>query len=676
MSDAPELRRAVKAYLDAISRISRVGTPELSHYTALDNLFDAIGDQLKPKVRAVVHHSEAGGDQPDLGLFSAASKEPLSGSPDRGVVEVKGSEADLDQLIASEQVAKYWRTHKLVLVTNLRQFALVGENSSGTKTTLERCALAETDAQFEELLKHTTRAANRHGVSLGEYLARAMEHTTVISEPRDLARLLASYARDALQRVERAVAEEDSLQPIREALEQALGMRFEDERAEEFFRSTLVQTLFYGVFAAWVLWARAGKTGRFRWKDTVDYLRAPVLRMLFHQLTDPGRLERLELVDVLDWTEAALERVNRDEFLKRFSQGEAVQYFYEPFLEAFDPALRKQLGVWYTPREVVRYMVARVDRALRDDLGIAKGLADDRVYVLDPCCGTGAFLVETLRRIAETEQAAGPGAGGWPSFRSRMRRQCTFGARSFATGCGHPTGLACRSWSSATSRLGGPARHLSSFGSSGVCGRTDTAPGSSARAIGERRATGRGTCARTATRSRSETRRCWWRSGVPARSWRGRIGSRRHGPCSAVPTATSWYQTMASSTIDLAGTSRSRCWTANVATGPDGVSRPDRCASQSLVSNRWTSWSPRAVRAKGSIEWICRAGFSGRPRTTRSRSIRWSFLHAPSTRWPGSATLPPSSGGCGTSGSGSPPACSPTIIRSPRETSSSRTSGR
>ena len=206
------------------------------------------------------------------------------------------------------------------------------------------------------------------------------------------------------------MAEEDSLQPIREALEQALGMRFEDERGEEFFRSTLVQTLFYGIFAAWVLWARAGKTDHFGWKDTSDYLRAPVLRMLFHQLTDPGRLERLDLVDVLDWTEAALERVDRDEFLKRFSQGEAVQYFYEPFLQEFDPELRKQLGVWYTPREVVRYMVARVDRALRDDLGIAKGLADERVYVLDPCCGTGAFLVETLRRIAETEQAGGLGA--------------------------------------------------------------------------------------------------------------------------------------------------------------------------------------------------------------------------------------------------------------------------
>ena len=69
-----------------------------------------------------------------------------------------------------------------------------------------------------------------------------------------------------------------------------------------------------------------------------------------------------------------------------------MPYFYEPFLEAFDPELRKQLGVWYTPAEVVRYMVARVDMALKEDLGIADGLAADNVYVLDPCCGTGTYL--------------------------------------------------------------------------------------------------------------------------------------------------------------------------------------------------------------------------------------------------------------------------------------------
>ena len=54
-------------------------------------------------------------------------------------------------------------------------------------------------------------------------------------------------------------------------------------------------------------------------------------------------------------------------------------------------------------------MVARVDRALKDDLGLPGGLAEENVYVLDPCCGTGAYLAEVLRRIAAN--LAGQGAG-------------------------------------------------------------------------------------------------------------------------------------------------------------------------------------------------------------------------------------------------------------------------
>ena len=199
---------------------------------------------------------------------------------------------------------------------------------------------------------------------------------------------------------------------MRSALEEALGVRFEGDRGARFFHSTLVQTLFYGVFSAWVLWARQTPppTGKFNWHDAVWHLRAPVLRALFQQLSDPGRLQPLGLVELLDWTAAALDRVDRTAFFARFDEGEAVPYFYEPFLQAFDPALRKQLGVWYTPREVVRYMVARVDKALKDDLAIPEGLAAENVYVLDPCCGTGAFPAEVLRRIAANLETQGLGA--------------------------------------------------------------------------------------------------------------------------------------------------------------------------------------------------------------------------------------------------------------------------
>ena len=253
--------------------------------------------------------------------------------------------------------------------------------------------------------------ASKVGASLGEYLSRALSHRATLVEPKDLAWLLASYARDGLARVE-AAGDAPSLAAVRSALEEALGVRFEGDKGVAFFRSTLVQTLFYGVFSAWVLWAKQTPppNGSFNWHESVWHLRAPVLRALFQQLSDPGRLQPLGLVEVLDWTAAALNRVDRSSFFERFNEGEAVPYFYEPFLQAFDPALRKQLGVWYTPIEVVRYMVARVDRALKDDLGIADGLAAENVYVLDPCCGTGAYLAEVLRRIAANLEGRGMGA--------------------------------------------------------------------------------------------------------------------------------------------------------------------------------------------------------------------------------------------------------------------------
>ena len=120
-------------------------------------------------------------------------------------------------------------------------------------------------------------------------------------------------------------------------------------------------------------------------------------------MAKPSRLGRLGLVEVLDWSAGVLNRVKeRGEFFKNFEAAHAVQYFYEPFLEAYDPELRKELGVWYTPPEIVKYQVARVDTVLREELDLPDGLADPNVIVLDPCCGTGAYLVEVLRNIAST----------------------------------------------------------------------------------------------------------------------------------------------------------------------------------------------------------------------------------------------------------------------------------
>ena len=120
-------------------------------------------------------------------------------------------------------------------------------------------------------------------------------------------------------------------------------MHFEGEKGEHFFRSTLVQTLFYGVFSAWVLWRReqpAGRQARASTGATAAWYaaRADDPQALF----DAGRRRRpqlgpLGLVEVLDWTGAALNRVDRAAFFATFDDAHAVQYFYEPFLRGVRP---------------------------------------------------------------------------------------------------------------------------------------------------------------------------------------------------------------------------------------------------------------------------------------------------------------------------------------------------
>ena len=412
-----KLTAAVENYLTDLHLIRASGgaVGERSYYAPLTNLLNAIGSTLRPKVFCVGELAEQGAGHPDLGLYAARQIQrgtPRKGQiPECGVVEVKPVGDDAWVTASSEQVSRYWDRYRLVLVTNTRDFVMLGEDAEGNPVKLEAFRLAGTQYEFESRLERPRALARDVGASLGEYLCRSLSHPATLVEPKDLAWLLASYARDGLARVETS-GDASSLAAVRSALEEALGVRFVGGRGAAFFRSTLVQTLFYGIFSAWVLWSRQTPppTGSFNWREAVWHLRAPVLRALFLQLSNPSQLQPLGLVELLDWTAAALNRVDRATFFDRFNEGEAVPYFYEPFLEAFDPTLRKQLGVWYTPAEVVRYMVARVDRALKDDLGIQDGLAAENVYVLDPCCGTGAYLAEVLHRIAVNLKARGLGA--------------------------------------------------------------------------------------------------------------------------------------------------------------------------------------------------------------------------------------------------------------------------
>jgi len=85
-------------------------------------------------------------------------------------------------------------------------------------------------------------------------------------------------------------------------------------------------------------------------------------------------------------------------------------YFYEDFLAAYDSKLRKDVGAYYTPIEVVRAQVRLIDDLLVKRLGKPLGFADPGVVTLDPAAGTGTYLLGVIEHAlgrVEAEQGAG-----------------------------------------------------------------------------------------------------------------------------------------------------------------------------------------------------------------------------------------------------------------------------
>ena len=280
-----KLKAAVEDYFAELRRIRSTGggTGELSYYPPLSNLLNAVGGSLRPRVSCVSQLAHQGAGHPDFGLYAArqvSKGQPKRGqTPEGGVVEVKPASDDAWITADSAQVSGYWDRYRLVLVTNTRDFVLLGEDPQGNPARLETFRLADSAADFEAKLQHPRAFVNSVGPALAEYLGRALSHRATLAEPRDLARLLASYARDGLARVE-ASGDASSLNAVRSALEEALGVRFEGERSVAFFRSTLVQTLFYGIFSAWVLWARQvpAPAGPFDWRTSCGTCALPSCR--------------------------------------------------------------------------------------------------------------------------------------------------------------------------------------------------------------------------------------------------------------------------------------------------------------------------------------------------------------------------------------------------------------
>src|SRR5690606_15409571 len=135
------------------------------------------------------------------------------------------------------------------------------------------------------------------------------------------------------------------------------------------FSSAFAQTLAFGLLL--VREATGRDVGPNAWRDMPD--EHPLMQAALRVLSEPEVARETGIgFDVMRDTVNSF----ASEILALRPDGrDPILYFYEDFLQTFDPKAREKYGGYYTPIEVVRYMTGALDRALRERLG-TQGLRD------------------------------------------------------------------------------------------------------------------------------------------------------------------------------------------------------------------------------------------------------------------------------------------------------------
>lgn len=119
---------------------------------------------------------------------------------------------------------------------------------------------------------------------------------------------------------------------------------------------------------------------------------------------------RIQIADSVGLIERVVRAVDATA-LMRSDQEDPWLYFYEDFLAVYDPKLRKDYGVYYTPVEVVQAQVRLVGELLETRFGAEKTFAQDGVITLDPAVGTGTYILAAAKHGMDSAAAIrGPGA--------------------------------------------------------------------------------------------------------------------------------------------------------------------------------------------------------------------------------------------------------------------------
>ena len=310
-----------------------------------------------------------------------------------GYIEAEAHGRDLDALTghAREQNARFIENLDNFILTNFVEFRLYRDGQLR-----ETANITDAPEDLEALLERFLNAGH-----------------VQIASPEALARYLARRTRELQTQI--AITLTDEASNIH-AMFLAFKETLISTLTPDDFADMYAQTLAYGLFAARCTLPNATNFSRHTAVQALPRSN-PFLVQLFYHVASPT-LET-NVTYILDDIASLLRNVPtemlRTAFAARNHLEDPVIHFYETFLAEYDPQRRVDRGVYYTPPQVISYIVRSVDSLLKTELNRPDGLADDGTLILDPATGTGGFLLTVLDHIRESVTET-YGTGEWIQY--------------------------------------------------------------------------------------------------------------------------------------------------------------------------------------------------------------------------------------------------------------------
>lgn len=369
---------------------------------------------------------------PNVNVTNEPSKVTDCGNPDFliskkhipiGFIEAKDIGKNLGSKQYNEQFNRYKAALDNLIITDYLHFQffvsgeLVNEIKIAEVSGKSIKKIEENFERFAELLKDFC-------LFVGQTIKSAQKLATLMAGK---ARLLENTLYNAVTSDE----DNDSNTDLREQYETFKSVLIHDLTPSD-FADIYAQTLAYGMFAARLHDDTLDTFSRQEAAERIPKTN-PFLRRLFDYVAGANIDERIKptvdnLAEVFRATDVA-------EMLKNFGKTTQTQdpiiHFYETFLAEYNPKLRKQRGVWYTPEPVVQFIVRAVDDILKSEFGLADGIADTskvevekqtqirdsrtksgfktvkelvhKVQILDPATGTSTFIAAIIQHIFHSQ---------------------------------------------------------------------------------------------------------------------------------------------------------------------------------------------------------------------------------------------------------------------------------